>query len=89
MHGGKSRSPRALGGTGVTIHLDLPEVDAVWKQAVEAGAEVTMPLADMFWGDRYGKIRDPFGHEWSLATRKQAMTFEEQRQGAESWSKSQ
>lgn len=72
MSGGKSRSPKALGGTPVTLHLDLSDVDAVWQQAVAAGAEVTMPLADQFWGDRYGKVRDPFGHEWSLATRKAA-----------------
>ena len=69
MSGGKARSPKALGGTPVTIHLDLPDVDAIWKRAVDAGATVTMPLANMFWGDRYGKLRDPFGHEWSLATR--------------------
>lgn len=68
MNGGKARSPKALGGTGVTIHLNLPDVDATWAQAVAAGAEITMPLADMFWGDRYGKLKDPFGHEWSLST---------------------
>lgn len=74
MSGGKARTPRALGGTPVTLHLDLPDVDAVWKQATEAGLEVTMPLADQFWGDRYGRLRDPFGHEWSLATRKSTPT---------------
>lgn len=83
MSGGKSRSPKALGGTPVTIHLDLPDVDAVWKQAVDAGAEVTMPLADQFWGDRYGKLRDPFGHEWSLATRKRNPSMGEMDAAAE------
>ena len=73
MTGGKRRTPRALGGTAVTLHLDLPDVDATWAKAVEAGAAVTMPLADQFWGDRYGKLEDPFGHSWSLATRKRAV----------------
>lgn len=71
---GVSRTPQALGGSPVTIHLDLKDVDAVFEAAVAAGATVTMPLADQFWGDRYGKLRDPFGHEWSLATRKKTMT---------------
>ena len=63
---GKSRSPKTLGGSPVTLHLELPDVDAVWKQAVAAGAEVTMPLAEQFWGARYGALRDPFGHSWSI-----------------------
>ena len=61
-------SPKALGGTPVTIHLIVSDVDAVVAQAVAAGAVVTMPVADMFWGDRYGVIQDPFGHLWSIAT---------------------
>ncbi len=78
-----SRSPKALGGTGVTIHLDLPDVDAAWERAVGAGAAVTLPLGDQFWGDRYGVITDPFGHSWSLATRKKAAAPEDLRAGAE------
>lgn len=66
--GGKSRSPAALGTTTVTIHLHVPDVDAAWARAVAAGCTVMQPLADQFWGDRYGKLADPFGHEWSLAT---------------------
>jgi PhnB protein len=66
--GGKSSTPQALGGSPVTIHLNLADVDAVWKQAVEAGATVTMPLETQVWGDRYGQLMDPFGHQWSLAT---------------------
>jgi len=81
--GGKARSPKALGGTPVTLHLDLADVDTTWKQAVEAGATVTMPLANMFWGDRYGKLRDPFGHEWSLATRQREASKAELDAGAE------
>ena len=52
--------------TGVTLHLQVPDADAVWARAVEAGAHVTMALADQFWGDRYGQLRDPFGHTWSI-----------------------
>ena len=68
MNGGKGRTPKALGGSPVTIHLQVPDVDALWKQAVAAGATIEFPLADQFWGDRYGCIRDPFGHSWSLGT---------------------
>ena len=61
-------SPKALNGTPVILHLFVPDVDAAVARAVEAGAVVTMPVADMFWGDRYGLITDPFGHSWSIAT---------------------
>jgi PhnB protein len=57
-----------LNGTPVGIFLYVPNVDATYKQAVDAGATPTMPPSDMFWGDRYGKLKDPFGHEWSLGT---------------------
>jgi PhnB protein len=63
---GKSTTPTALGGTPVTIHLTVTDVEAKFAKAVEAGAEVVMPLEDQFWGDRYGMVRDPFGHQWSL-----------------------
>jgi PhnB protein len=52
--------------TGVTLHLQVDDPDAVWERALAAGAEATMPLADQFWGDRYGQLRDPFGHRWSI-----------------------
>lgn len=65
-HGG-NRGPDNVGSTTVTIHLWVPNADNAFAQAVGAGATVIMPLADMFWGDRYGKLRDPFGHEWSIA----------------------
>ena len=64
--GGKSMTPRALGGTPVTIHLTVTDVDARYQKAVDAGATVIAPLEDQFWGDRYGVVRDPFGHQWSL-----------------------
>ena len=60
--------PKSLGGSPVTIHLMVTDVDGVVAQAVAAGATVVMPVADMFWGDRYGLIEDPFGHRWSIAT---------------------
>lgn len=60
--------PKSLKGTPVTIHLYVANADAFVTRAVKPGAKITMPLADMFWGDRYGKIEDPFGHHWSVAT---------------------
>ena len=63
-----SRSPQTLKGTPVIIHMYVKDVDAAMAQAVAAGATLTMPATDMFWGDRYGQITDPFGHQWSLAT---------------------
>lgn len=67
MSGGKSMTPPALGGTPVTIHLVIADdVDAKFQKAVDAGAEVVMPLDDQFWGDRYGVLKDPFGFLWSL-----------------------
>lgn len=75
--GGKSQSPQALGGTPVTIHRYVPDCDAAIEQAVAAGATVIMPPSDMFWGDRYGVIVDPFGHSWSLATHVRDVSPEE------------
>jgi PhnB protein len=69
--------PKALKGTPVSIHLYVEDVDAFTAQAVGAGAKVTMPVADMFWGDRYGQIEDPFGHRWSVATHVKDMSPEE------------
>jgi uncharacterized glyoxalase superfamily protein PhnB len=66
--GGKSSSPKALKGTPVNIHHYVANCDAAIKQAQDAGATVMMPAADMFWGDRYGVVTDPFGHNWSFAT---------------------
>jgi PhnB protein len=73
---GGPRAPKP-GTSPVTIHLYVEDVDKVFNQAVAAGAKVTMPLANMFWGDRYGKITDPFGHEWSLASRVEEVPREE------------
>jgi PhnB protein len=66
MGEGGGRSPTSLGGSSTTLHLNVANADAAFDRAVSAGCSVTMPLADMFWGDRYGKLRDPYGHEWSI-----------------------
>jgi PhnB protein len=63
-----AKGPQLLGGSPVTIHLYVNDADAAVKRAVAAGAKVTMPLQNMFWGDRYGKLEDPYGHHWSVAT---------------------
>ena len=60
--------PKALKGSPVTIHVYVTDVDAFVARAVKAGAKAIMPIDDMFWGDRYGIIEDPFGHHWSVAT---------------------
>ena len=72
-----ARGPKTIGGTPVSIHLYVNDVDALFDRAVKAGAKVTMPIADMFWGDRFGKLEDPFGHQWSMATHKEDVTAEE------------
>jgi len=69
--------PQALKGSPVTLHLYVADVDAAVSRAVEAGARVTMPVADMFWGDRYGRLEDPFGHQWSVATHMRDLSQEE------------
>ena len=75
--GGKSESPKALGGTPVSIHRYVPDCDAAIKRAVDAGATLKMPPQDMFWGDRYGVVTDPYGHKWSFATHIKDLTPEE------------
>jgi uncharacterized glyoxalase superfamily protein PhnB len=71
------RSPQTFKGTSVILHLYVQDVDVAVKKAVSAGATVTMPISDQFWGDRYGKLTDPYGHEWSMATHKEDLTPEE------------
>ena len=65
--GGRRSTPDALGGTAVTLHLEVPNCDAAVERAVAAGATVTMPPMDAFWGARYAQVADPFGHSWSFA----------------------
>jgi len=78
QHG--SLGPRSLKGSPVIIHLYVDDVDATVARAVSAGAKVTMPVADMFWGDRYGQLEDPFGHRWSVATHVRDVSADEIRQ---------
>ena len=72
-----SLGPKALKGSPVTIHLYVDDADAFAARAVKAGAKLTMPVDDMFWGDRYGRLEDPFGHHWSVATHVRDVTPEE------------
>lgn len=65
---GASRTPKALGGSPLNIHQYVPDTDAAVARAKKAGATITQEPEDMFWGDRYAKLRDPFGHEWTFAT---------------------
>lgn len=75
-----SLGPLARGGTSVSLHLNVPDCDVVFSRAVEAGCEVRMPLQDMFWGDRYGSLVDPYGHSWSVATTIRQVSPDELRQ---------
>jgi len=72
-----SLGPKARNGSSVTIHLNVDDADRQFQQAVDAGCEVIMPLSDMFWGDRYGVVQDPFGHLWSIATHVRNVSAEE------------
>jgi PhnB protein len=79
--GGKSGTAQALGGSPVTIHRYVTDCDAAIQRAVDAGATVVMPAQDMFWGDRYGVIVDPYGHKWSIATHIKDLTPDQIEQG--------
>ncbi|MGV3616752.1 MAG: VOC family protein [Fimbriimonas sp.] len=79
-------SPQALGGSPVTLHLQVADCDAVYNRAVEAGCTSVMPLELMFWGDRWGLITDPYGHSWSVATTVNPMSFEDLQKAAENMS---
>jgi PhnB protein len=82
MCGGKSRTPVSLKGTPVTIHRYVKDCDAAIEKAKKAGATVSMPPQDMFWGDRYGQVTDPFGHVWSIATHVKDLSPEEMEEAA-------
>jgi PhnB protein len=83
--GGSCRSPRSLGGTAVRITLAVEDADATVSRAVAAGARVTFPVRDMYWGARYGKVVDPFGHEWGINQPQRALTAEETDRAAREW----
>jgi uncharacterized glyoxalase superfamily protein PhnB len=80
------RGPLSVGGTSSSLHIYVEDADTIYEQAVAAGATITMPIGDMFWGDRYGQVVDPFGHAWSIATHKRDMTQEEMAKAMESFS---
>ena len=63
-----ARGPKALGGSPVTLHFYTSDADAVFQRALDAGCTVAIPIADMFWGDRFGTITDPYGHLWAIST---------------------
>jgi len=73
----RCRSPQSLGGTCITLNLYTEDVDQLFKRAVNAGASVAMPLANQFWGDRYGQVQDPFGHTWALGQHVEDVSSEE------------
>jgi PhnB protein len=76
--------PLSLGNSPITLALSFDDVTPFWERAVAAGITVTMPLADMFWGDRYGQATDPFGHKWSFSQTLQQMSDQEMQDAAES-----
>jgi PhnB protein len=75
--------PKSLKGSPVAMHIYVEDVDAFVAHATAAGAKVTMPLQDMFWGDRYCKLEDPFGHQWSVATHVRDVSRDEMQQAAQ------
>ncbi|HYM77623.1 MAG TPA: VOC family protein [Candidatus Dormibacteraeota bacterium] len=72
-----SLSPESVGNTSMGLHIYVENVDAAFDRAVKAGAKVEMPVMDQFWGDRYGKLKDPFGHQWSIATHTKDLSMDE------------
>jgi len=81
-----SLSPQSTGGSGMGLHIYTEDVDSAFDRALKAGATVEMPVTDMFWGDRYGKLADPFGHKWSIATHKADLSKEEMERGMKAMS---
>ena len=67
-------APPTIGGSPVLLHIEVADPDAVARRAVDAGAEVEMPVQEMFWGERYGVLRDPFGHRWAISTAREQLT---------------
>jgi PhnB protein len=82
-----SKSPLLLGGSAAHVMVYARDVDAFMARAAQAGATITMPASDMFWGDRYGKLKDPFGHEWSIGTHLEDMSQKELQRRSDAWAK--
>jgi PhnB protein len=83
MPGSGNRSPQSLGGSPVSVFMYVENVDSVFDQAVKAGAKADKPPEDMFWGDRFGHLTDPFGHLWAIATHIEDIAPEEMRKRAQ------
>ena len=79
------KSPKTLGGASGSIYLYVEDVDGAFKRATDAGATTKMPVTDMFWGDRYGQVTDPFGHNWGLSTHVEDVAPEEMERRAKEW----
>ena len=79
------KSAETLGGSPISLHLYYPDVDAAFQRALDAGAKVEMPVDTMFWGDRYGKVIDPFGHGWGILTHKEDMSMAEMEKRGKEW----
>jgi uncharacterized glyoxalase superfamily protein PhnB len=79
------KSPEALGGSPASLHVYVDDADKLFNRAVQAGCEVKAPMMDAFWGDRYGKVEDPFGHQWGIATHKEDLTEQEIGKRAAEW----
>ena len=80
-----TKSPLLTNGNPGSLHIYVEDVDASFERALKAGAKVRAPLADAFWGDRYGKVTDPFGHEWGIATRVKELSSEDIAKAAKEW----
>ncbi len=81
-----AKAPGTLGGTPVSIHLVVPDADATAERAVKAGATMLMPLEDAFWGDRFGMLQDPYGHQWAVVTPQKVLSETEMREAAKAYS---
>lgn len=80
-----TKSPLSTNGTHGSLHIYVPDADAAFERAIEAGATVRYPLEDAFWGDRYGKVTDPYGHEWGIATHVRDVPPDEMQRAGEEW----
>lgn len=79
----KSHSPETIGGSPVSMYVYVDDVDSIFNKAISAGAKILDPVKDQFWGDRHGRLEDPFGHLWSIATHKKDISDEEMKRAAE------
>ena len=79
------KSAETLGGSPISLHIYVDDCDKLYKRAIDAGCQVAAPLMDAFWGDRYGKVKDPFGFQWGIATHKEDVPEEEMGKRAAEW----